>query len=88
MKELRHRPLKIPECVNRVVAYESTPADKNMFKVVKKEMFQECYSSVFMLVVFPALLVFCKMNMFLLSTLPNMIVDSVSRWIGSRWVGA
>ena len=26
------------------------------------------------------------MNMFLLSSLPNMIIDSVSHWVGSRWV--
>ena len=31
--------------------------------------------------------VFCKMNMFLLSSLSNMINDSVSRWVGSRWIG-
>ena len=30
--------------------------------------------------------VFCKMNMFLLSSLSNRTVDSVSRWVGSRWV--
>ena len=24
--------------------------------------------------------------MFLLSSLPNMIIDSVSHWVGSRWV--
>ena len=73
MKELRHRPLKIPECVNRVVAYESTPADKNMFKVIRKGVFQEWFPGFFMLYLFPAVLVFCKMNMFLLSSLPNMI---------------
>ena len=27
------------------------------------------------------------MNMFLLSSLPDMIIDSMSRWVGSRWVG-
>ena len=32
------------------------------------------------------MLVFCKMNMFLLSNLSNIIVDSVSHWVGSRWV--
>ena len=36
--------------------------------------------------VFPLVLVFCKMNMLLLSSLPNMIIDSVSHWVGSRWV--
>ena len=36
--------------------------------------------------VFPVVFVFCKMNMFLLSSLPNMIIDSVSRWVGSQWV--
>ena len=47
--------LKIPERVNRViyqnssVAYDSIPADKSMFKVDKKGMFQECYSGVFMI---------------------------------------
>ena len=39
------------------------------------------------LYVFPAVFVFCKMNMFLLSTLPDMIIDSVSRWVVSQWVG-
>ena len=73
MKELRHRPLKIPERVNRVVAYESTPADKSMFKVSRKGVFQECFPGFFMLYLFPAVLVFRKMNMFLLSSLPNMI---------------
>ena len=33
------------------------------------------------------MLVFCKMNMSLLSSLPNMIIDSVSGWVGSQWVG-
>ena len=37
--------------------------------------------------VFPAVFVFCKMNMFLLSSLSNMIQDSASRWVGGRWVG-
>ena len=32
-----------------VVAYESTPTDKNMFKIDKKGMFQECDSGVFMI---------------------------------------
>ena len=27
------------------------------------------------------------MNMILLSSLSNMITDSASRWVGSRWVG-
>ena len=26
------------------------------------------------------------MNMFLLSSLPDMIIDSVTHWAGSRWV--
>ena len=30
--------------------------------------------------------VFCKINMSLLSSLPSMIIDSVSHWVGSRWV--
>ena len=68
--------------MNRVVAYESTLADKSMFKVVKKRIFQECYSGVFMLYIFPAAIVFCKMSIFLLSSLPNVIIDSESRWIG------
>ena len=29
------------------VAYESTPADKNMFKVDKKGMFQVCLENIF-----------------------------------------
>ena len=33
----------------RVVASENTPADKNIFKVDKKGMFQECYSEDFMI---------------------------------------
>ena len=47
-------------------------------------MFQERYSGAFMLYVFPAVLVFCKMNMFLLTSLPNMIIDceQLSRWVG------
>ena len=44
----------------------------------------EQYTEVY-LNVFPALLVFCKMNVLLLSSLPNMIIDSVSRWIGGRF---
>ena len=32
--------------------------------------------------------VFSKMNMFLLSSLSNMINDSVSHWFGGRWVGS
>ena len=32
--------------------------------------------------------VFCKMNMFLLSSLSNMTNDSVSHWFGGRWVGS
>ena len=36
------------------------------------------------LYVFPALFVFCKMNMFLLSSISNMINDSVNRWVGGR----
>ena len=32
------------------------------------------------------MLVFCKVNVFLLSSLPSMIIDSVSHWVGSRWV--
>ena len=27
------------------------------------------------------------MNMFLLSSISNMINDSVNRWVGGRWVG-
>ena len=37
--------------------------------------------------VFPGVLVFWKTNIFLLSSLPNMIIDSVSCWVGSQWVG-
>ena len=61
MKELRHKnSLKIPECVNRVAAYGSISAGKNMVKVVKKGMSQECYLGVFILYVFPTVLAFCK----------------------------
>ena len=28
----------------------------------------------------------CKMNMFLLSSLSSMIIDSTSRWVGCQWV--
>ena len=30
--------------------------------------------------------VFCKMNIFLLSSLSNMIIDSVSCWVCGQWV--
>ena len=39
------------------------------------------------LYVFPAVFVFCKMNMFLISSLANLIIDSASRWVGGWWVG-
>ena len=28
---------------------------------------------------------FCKMSMFLLSSLSNMAIDSENRWVGGRW---
>ena len=48
--------MKIPERVNRVISQKSSELllmkipqqTKNMFKVNKKGMFQECYSGVFM----------------------------------------
>ena len=36
--------------------------------------------------VFPAVFVFCKMNMLLLPSLSNMIIDSASCWVGGRWL--
>ena len=36
---------------------------------------------------FPAVFVFCKMNMFLMSNLSSMIIDLASRWVGGWWVG-
>ena len=50
-------PLKILKRVNRsyfseflwAVVSENNPADKNMFKVDNKWMFQECYSGVFII---------------------------------------
>ena len=38
------------------------------------------------LYVFPALFVFCKINMFLLSSVSNMINDSVNYWVEGHWV--
>ena len=29
---------------------------------------------------------FCKINMFLLSNLSNMIIDSATRWVDSWWI--
>ena len=44
-------PLKIPERVNRVIFQNSSEfwADKNMFKVDNKGMFQECSLGVFII---------------------------------------
>ena len=44
------------------------------------------YYNEVLLFVFPAALVFSKMNMFLLLSLPNMIIDAVRHCVGSRWV--
>ena len=36
---------------------------------------------------FPAVFMFCKLNILLFSSLLNMITASVGRWVSSRWVG-
>ena len=36
---------------------------------------------------FPAIFMFCKLNILLISSLLNMITASLSGWIGGRWVG-
>ena len=58
---------------------------KTSSKPLKKEYFRNVIRV--SLYVFPAVIVFCKINMFLLSNLPNLIIDSVSCWVSSRWVG-
>ena len=39
-----------------------------------------------MFYIFPAVFMFCKVNILLFSSLLNMITASVDRWIVNRWV--
>ena len=62
-----------------------TQQTKTCSKSFKKERFSYV-TWVSLYHVFSVVVVFCKMNMFLLSSLASMIIDSVSRWVGGRWV--
>ena len=37
--------------------------------------------------IFPAVLMFCKVNIMLFSSLLDMITASLCRWVGGMWVG-